>query len=99
MFHTPRQGNETFLVKAKGDSMEPRIYDGDLVLVKKQQIADSGEIVVCINDEEALIKKLLRMNKTVMLMSLNSNYQPFLPAEDFRIEGVVTGIISRMALK
>lgn len=84
-----------FLVKAKGDSMEPRIFDGDLILAKKQNVADNGDIVICVNQGEALIKKIKKEKNGVILISLNSKYEPFLASkEDFRVEGTVKTIIS-----
>lgn len=85
-----------FLVKSKGDSMEPRIYDGDLVLAKKQNSAETGEIIVCINEGEALIKKFKREKNGAILISLNFKYEPFFASkENFRIEGIVKTIISQ----
>jgi len=85
-----------FLVKAKGDSMEPRIFDGDLVLAKKQSAANSGDIVVCINEGEAIIKKIRQEKGNIILISLNQKYGPFLASrEEFRVEGIVKTIISR----
>ena len=66
-----------FLVKAKGDSMEPRVYNGDLVLAKRQNIAENGDIVVCVNDGEALIKKIKKEKNGMILISLNPKYEPF----------------------
>ncbi len=89
---------DAFLVKAKGDSMEGRIYDGDLVLAKRQPAAENGDLVVCVNKGEALIKKFKKDfdARGVILISLNPKYEPFFAArEDFRIEGVVKAIISR----
>lgn len=84
---------EAFMVKAKGDSMEPKINDGDLVIAKKSQEVKSGDIVVCVNDGEALIKKI-QLDSLPILISLNSKYQPFVASDDFRIEGIVRGIYS-----
>ena len=87
--------SNAFLVKAKGDSMEPRIYNGDLVLAKRQNVAETGDIVVCINEGEALVKKLKREKNGNILISLNPKYEPFLASkENFRIEGLVKAIIS-----
>jgi repressor LexA len=91
----PFPAEDAFLVKAKGDSMEPRIYEGDLILVKKQSTAEDGEIVVCVNDEEGLVKKIKRERGGVILISLNSKYPPFFSSKEFRIEGVVKTIISK----
>lgn len=87
--------SEAFMVKAKGDSMAPKISDGDLVIVRKTSDIDDGRIVVCVNDEQALIKKIKKENDKTILISLNSKYPPFLASEeDFRIEGEVRGVLT-----
>jgi repressor LexA len=86
---------EAYMVKAKGDSMEPRICEGDYVITRRIQEADSGSVVVCVNDGEAMIKKFQKQNGDVILISENEKYAPFIAAEDFRIEGVVKGVIAR----
>lgn len=83
-----------FMVKAKGDSMEPRIFEGDYVVSKKTRAVPSGTLVVCVNNEEAMIKKYHREGNQVFLTSLNTRYTPILASEDFRIEGEVRGVIS-----
>ncbi len=85
---------EAFLVKAKGDSMSPRIMDGDLVIARQCKEVVNGKIVVCVNNGEALIKKI-QIDNSIILISLNPLYDPFLVAEDFRIIGEVKGLISR----
>ncbi len=94
----PCSAADAFLVQAKGDSMQERIYDGDLVLARRQNTAENGDLVVCVNRGEALIKKFKQDQDAggVILISLNSKYEPFFASrEDFRIEGVVKAIISR----
>ena len=90
--------SEAFMVKAKGDSMAPKINEGDLVIVKKTDDAENGSIVVCINNEEALIKKIGKeiegRQKRIILISLNPKCSPFLAKDDFRIEGEVKGVIT-----
>jgi len=90
--------SEAFMVKAKGDSMTPKINEGDLVIVKKIEDAENGSIVVCVNDGEALIKKIgkeiEKKRKRIILISLNQKYPPFLAKSDFRIEGEVKGVIT-----
>ncbi len=86
--------SEAFMVKAKGNSMSPTINDGDLVIAKKAKDVKNGSIVVCINDGEVLIKKKVERKTDVILFSINSNYEPFVAAKDFRIEGIVRGIYS-----
>jgi repressor LexA len=86
---------EAFMVKAKGKSMEPRIFEGDLVIARKTQNIVSGNVYVCINNTEALIKRVELDGKNIILRPENSQFKPFVAADDFRIEGEVKGIISR----
>ena len=90
--------SEAFMVKAKGDSMTPKINEGDLVIVKKNDNPESGSIVVCVNDGEALIKKIEiekdKNKKRSILISLNPKYPPFLAKDDFKTEGEVRGVIT-----
>ncbi len=85
---------EAFMVKAEGDSMEPKINDSDFVIARKINDADSGSVVVCVNDGEALIKKIKKEGRNTILISLNPKYQPFLADKNFRIEGEVRGVIT-----
>lgn len=85
---------EGFLVKAKGDSMSPKINEGDLVIARQVPDVDNGRVVVCVNDGEALIKKVQKEKQGNILVSLNSKYPPFLAAEDFRVIGEIRGVIS-----
>jgi len=86
--------SEAFMVKAKGDSMEPKINDGDLVIAKKIDKPENGSIVVCINNGEAIIKKIQKLKQEYILISLNSKYPFFSIAKDFRVVGEVKGIFS-----
>ncbi len=88
---------EAFMVQAKGNSMTPYIKSGNLVIAQKTQDLGmlNGKVVVCINDGKALIKKLTIQNQEVLLSSFNEKYHPFTAADDFRIEGVVRGVLSR----
>lgn len=88
------KASEAFFVKAKGDSMVEKIHDGDLVIARRQNVARDGEIVVCVNNSEALIKKIQKNKNHIILVSLNSFYPPFIASNDFRVEGVVKGIYS-----
>lgn len=85
---------EGFLVKAKGDSMTPKINDGDIIIARQVNDVDSGRVIVCINDGEALIKKVQKEKQGNILISLNTKYSPFLAADDFRVVGEVRNIIS-----
>ncbi len=94
----PGKVKNTYLVRAEGDSMEPRIHEGDIVVVEELQPSSRpvGQIVVCEVDHEAKIKRYSEFGNAVVLESLNKNY----PAEivdskktHFRLCGVVRGII------
>ncbi len=85
--------SQAFMVKAKGDSMTPKINNGDLVIAQKSNIADTGDIVVCVNNGEVLIKKVL-LGKETILVSLNQKYEPFLASNNFKIEGIVKSVLS-----
>ncbi len=85
--------SQAFMVKAKGDSMTPKINNGDLVIAQKSNIANTGDIVVCVNNGEVLIKKVL-LGKETILVSLNQKYEPFLASDNFKIEGIVKSVLS-----
>lgn len=69
-----KQG-EFFSLRVKGDSMEPRIMEGDSVIVRKQPDADSGDIVIAlVNGNEATVKKLKKTSDGIMLIPNNSKY-------------------------
>ncbi len=87
--------NEAFMVKAKGDSMESKINDGDLVIARQTNNPENGSIIVCINNGEALIKKVQKEKQGYILSSLNSTkYPPFLASKDFKIVGEVKNVFS-----
>jgi len=90
----PFASQYAFMVKARGDSMLPKISNGDYVIAKKTETAEDGEIVICINDGKALIKKMKKSGNNKILVSLNSEYEPFIASKDFRIEGIVKGVIT-----
>ncbi len=86
---------EAFLVKAKGNSMAPRIKEGDLVIGKRTENIENGILAVCVNNGEALIKKIQKDVNSIILISLNAEYPPFLASGDFRVVGEVKGVIAR----
>lgn len=74
---------EFFGLKIKGDSMEPRIYDGDVVIVRQQNDADSGDIVIAlVNGDDATCKRLTKYAGGIGLISLNSKYEPMMFSEE-----------------
>lgn len=90
--------SEGFLVKAKGDSMVPKINEGDIVVARQTNEVDSGKIIICVNKGEALIKKIQKEDQGYILVSLNPKYPPFLASDDFHVVGEVRGIFSNKLL-
>jgi len=86
--------SEGFLVKARGDSMTPKINEGDIVIGRRIDDVDSGRVAICVNNGEALIKKVQKEKQGNILVSLNPKYPPFSAADDFRVVGEVRGIFS-----
>ncbi len=71
-----RQGDFFGLV-IRGDSMAPRFLEGDVVIVRQQHTADSGDIVIAkVNGDDACCKKLIKHDEGISLVSLNSTYAP-----------------------
>ena len=69
-----RQG-EFFGLQIKGDSMEPKISEGDVVIVRKQPDVENGEIaIVLVNGDEATIKKVQKFNGGINLIPSNPAY-------------------------
>ena len=71
-----KDGSEYFALKIKGDSMEPKISNGDVVIVRKQEDCDSGQIaIVCVNGDQATCKKILKQSTGIMLVPFNPAYE------------------------
>lgn len=66
-----------FALKIKGDSMEPRIVDGDVVIVKQQEDAENGDTVIAlVNGDDAVCKRLRKYRDGLELISNNPAYAP-----------------------
>ena len=64
-------------LKVKGNSMEPRIQNGDVLIVKIQPDAESGDVVVAlVNGEDATVKKLIKQPSGIVLQPFNPAYEP-----------------------
>jgi len=82
-----------FALRVRGDSMiNAGILDGDKVVVRPQQSADNGQIVVARIEDEATVKRLLRKNGQVWLMPENENYPP-IDGTYAEIIGIVRGVV------
>ena len=68
---------EFMALRIKGSSMEPRFAEGDVVIVRRQPDAESGDIViVMVGEDEATCKQLRKTSDGVMLVSFNPAYPP-----------------------
>lgn len=78
---------EYFALQVKGSSMEPRICEGDIVIVRKQDDVESGEIaIVMVNGDNATIKLLLKYEDGIRLMPTNPAYEPLYFTNDEILE-------------
>ena len=85
----------TFILNVKGDSMiDAEIDNGDYVVINKQPIANSGEIVAVDIDGHATLKRFRPMGGNILLIAENEKYEPIiLDNNDAKIIGVAVGII------
>ena len=68
---------EYFGLQIKGDSMEPKISNGDVVIVRKQSDADEGDLVIAlVNGNDAVCKRLKKYVDGIALISTNPAYEP-----------------------
>lgn len=85
-----------FLLRAIGDSMNLKgINDGDLVLVRQQNTAENGDIIIALIDDQATIKEFQRGQDIILLRpnSTNKKHNPIILDHDFLIQGRVTATI------
>lgn len=72
----PYEAEDTLCIKVKGDSMYPKIEDGDIIQVHKQDTVDSGQIaVVLIDGDEGRVKKVMYGDNWLELHSINPMYK------------------------
>ena len=99
VFPLPRQlvgDGQLFLLQVKGDSMiDAAIADGDWVVVRRQPVAENGEIVAAMIDGEATVKTFKRQDGHVWLMPHNAAYQP-IPGDDAVVLGRVVTVLRKL---
>ena len=89
-FDTGGRQEEYFALHVRGDSMiNAGILSGDLVVVRRQPVANNGEIVVALLEDEATVKRLSRRGGEVWLLPENENYSP--------IDGRYASILGKVA--
>lgn len=86
-----------FALRVRGESMEPVLYEDDVVIVRKQPTADTGDIaIVLINGDEATIKKIKRERDGVMLIGYNTSvYEPHFYSNE-EIENLPVQILGKV---
>ncbi len=90
------KGNELFILNVSGDSMiNAGILDGDMVVIKKQETAENGEIVAVLIDDSATIKRFYKEENRYRLQPENPNMEPMY-FDDVSIIGKVVGLIRNM---
>ncbi len=76
------KGDNLFALHVKGDSMvNAAILDGDIVIVEQSPVADNGDIVVALIDDEATVKRFFKENGYFRLQPENDKYEPILVKE------------------
>lgn len=86
-----------YLLRIRGESMrDAGILEGDLVVVRRQDTASDGEIVVALVGEEATVKRFFQEEEHVRLQPENSTMAPIL-SRDVRVLGRVVGLLRRFA--
>lgn len=92
----PAAWHATFTLLCEGDSMEPRIKDGDLVAIRSQPQVENGEIAAVRIDHEATLKHVYLYSDKIVLQPENPNYAPIVKVgeemNDVAIEGKAVGL-------
>lgn len=90
------RGQEVFMLNVRGDSMVGAgILDGDQVIVRRQDTAQNGDIVVALLGDEATVKRFFRESSRVRLLAENPVYAPIV-AREITILGKVIGLFRRL---
>lgn len=103
-FKDPTEARDTICIRVAGDSMAPKIENGDIVQVHKQPTVDSGKIaVVLLDGDEGLVKGLLYGENWLELRSINPLYKPMRFNKEeknrVRVVGLVTKLIKNVTGK
>lgn len=80
---------EYFALKVKGDSMQPVLYEDDIVIVHQQPDIENGQVAVVLIGDEATIKKIMKYDDCIELVAYNSYYPPKKLKRGFIIMGRV----------
>ena len=89
---------ESYALNVEGDSMiNEGIFDGDTVLIKKTNYADSGDIIVAlVDDSEATLKRLRKKGQSIALESANPAYETrILAPHRVKVQGKLIGLLRK----
>jgi repressor LexA len=90
------ENSPSFILRIKGDSMlNAGIIDGDFVIVKQQNTANNGDIVVALIGDEATVKTFYRQKDHIVLQPENDAYDPIIVKDDVSIIGKVIGLFRK----
>ena len=88
-----RRGRELFALRISGESMiNAGILDGDIVIVNKTNVAENGDIVVALIDDEATVKRFYKENGHFRLQPENESFEPII-TESLSILGTVISLV------
>ena len=93
---------EIFCLTIKGDSMEPKMSDGDIVVVRRSATAESGQTVVAVvGKEEATVKKVLFHKDGITLVPTNPDYMPvyYTAQECENLPVTIAGVVVELRCK
>ena len=87
--------DDCFMLTVKGDSMKDAgIFEGDILIVRQQEVAENGEIVVAMIDDEATVKRYFKEADRIRLQPENDDYDPIY-TQQCQILGKVVGLYRR----
>lgn len=90
------RNGEYFALQIKGNSMEPKFSEGDVVIVRKQEDVDNGDIaIVLVNGNDATVKKIKKFDGGINLIPTNSEYEVITYTAD-EIEKLPVRIIGKV---
>jgi repressor LexA len=91
-----KDGSEYFALRIKGQSMEPKISDGDVVIVRCQHNIDNGQIaIVCVNGDQATCKKVVKQTNGILLVPFNPAFETAFYTNE-QIESIPITILGRV---
>lgn len=90
------RAGDHFALRIKGDSMEPKFSEGDVVIIRKQEAVDNGQVaVVMVNGNDATVKKFYKTAAGVMLVGNNPTFVPLTYTPE-QVEQLPVRVIGRV---